>query len=126
MKYLVPPIVIPVLLFIGVVAYGMLRPDYCRPCSGSSSERAATIARNWAGGLLPLRLLRFHTVKLLIAFGPKLLLIATSAAIATTGDQHPVDARGVVARVDGILLATEIGFEPGCETIGASVAGTPM
>jgi hypothetical protein len=26
MKYLVPPIVIPVLLFIGVVAYGMLRP----------------------------------------------------------------------------------------------------
>jgi hypothetical protein len=46
MKYLVPPIVIPVLLFIGVVAYGMLRPDYCRPCSGSSSERAATIARS--------------------------------------------------------------------------------
>ena len=26
MKYLVPPIVIPVLLFIGVVAYGMLKP----------------------------------------------------------------------------------------------------
>jgi hypothetical protein len=26
MKYLVPPIVIPVLLFIGVVAYGVLRP----------------------------------------------------------------------------------------------------
>ncbi len=26
MKYLVPPIVIPVLLFIAVVAYGMLRP----------------------------------------------------------------------------------------------------
>jgi hypothetical protein len=26
MKYFVPPIVIPVLLFIGVVAYGMLRP----------------------------------------------------------------------------------------------------
>jgi hypothetical protein len=26
MKYLVPPIVIPVLLFIGIVAYGMLRP----------------------------------------------------------------------------------------------------
>jgi hypothetical protein len=26
MKYLVPPIVIPVLLFIGVVAYGILRP----------------------------------------------------------------------------------------------------
>jgi hypothetical protein len=26
MKYLVPPIVIPVLLFIGVAAYGMLRP----------------------------------------------------------------------------------------------------
>jgi hypothetical protein len=26
MKYLVPPIVIPALLFIGVVAYGMLRP----------------------------------------------------------------------------------------------------
>jgi hypothetical protein len=26
MKYLIPPIVIPVLLFIGVVAYGLLRP----------------------------------------------------------------------------------------------------
>jgi hypothetical protein len=26
MKYFVPPIVIPILLFIGVVAYGMLRP----------------------------------------------------------------------------------------------------
>ncbi len=26
MKYLVPPIVIPVLLFIGVVGYGMLKP----------------------------------------------------------------------------------------------------
>jgi hypothetical protein len=26
MTYLVPPIVIPVLLFIGIVAYGMLRP----------------------------------------------------------------------------------------------------
>jgi hypothetical protein len=26
MKYLVPPIVIPALLLIGVVAYGMLRP----------------------------------------------------------------------------------------------------
>ena len=26
MRYLVPPIVIPVLLFIGVVAYGILRP----------------------------------------------------------------------------------------------------
>jgi hypothetical protein len=26
MKYFVPPIVIPVLLFIGVVAYGVLRP----------------------------------------------------------------------------------------------------
>ena len=26
MKYLVPPIVIPVLLFIGIVAYAMLRP----------------------------------------------------------------------------------------------------
>jgi hypothetical protein len=26
MKYLVPPLVIPVLLFIGVVAYGMLKP----------------------------------------------------------------------------------------------------
>ena len=26
MKYLVPPIVIPVLLFIGILAYGMLRP----------------------------------------------------------------------------------------------------
>jgi hypothetical protein len=25
-KYLVPPIVIPILLFIGIVAYGMLRP----------------------------------------------------------------------------------------------------
>lgn len=26
MKYIVPPIVIPALLFIGVVAYGMLKP----------------------------------------------------------------------------------------------------
>jgi hypothetical protein len=26
MKYLVPPIVIPVLLFIGIAAYAMLRP----------------------------------------------------------------------------------------------------
>jgi hypothetical protein len=26
MKYLVPPIVIPILLFIGIVAYGILRP----------------------------------------------------------------------------------------------------
>ena len=26
MKYLIPPIVIPVLLFIGVVAFGILRP----------------------------------------------------------------------------------------------------
>jgi hypothetical protein len=26
MKYLVPPIVIPALLFIGIVAYGVLRP----------------------------------------------------------------------------------------------------
>jgi hypothetical protein len=26
MKYLVPPIVIPLLLFIGIVAYGMLKP----------------------------------------------------------------------------------------------------
>jgi hypothetical protein len=26
MKYLVPPIVIPVLLFIGVAAYGLLKP----------------------------------------------------------------------------------------------------
>ena len=26
MKYLVPPIVIPVLLIIGVLAYGMLKP----------------------------------------------------------------------------------------------------
>jgi hypothetical protein len=26
MKYVVPPIVIPILLFIGIVAYGVLRP----------------------------------------------------------------------------------------------------
>jgi hypothetical protein len=26
MKYFVPPIVIPILLFIGIAAYGMLRP----------------------------------------------------------------------------------------------------
>lgn len=26
MKYLVPPIVVPVLLFIGIVAYALLRP----------------------------------------------------------------------------------------------------
>jgi hypothetical protein len=65
-------------------------------------------------------------VKLLSVFGPKLLLIGTSAAIATAGDQHPADARDVVARVEDVPLATEIGFEPGCESIGASAAGTPM
>jgi hypothetical protein len=78
--------------------------DYCRPCSRSSSERAAAIARNRARS------------------DQNSWLIATSAAIATAGDQHP--AHGMLLRAsEG---ATEIGFEPGCETIGASVAGTPM
>jgi hypothetical protein len=35
------------------------------------------------------------------------------SGVATAGDQHPADARGVVARVKGVPLATEIGFEPG-------------
>src|SRR5271155_4002523 len=35
--------------------------------------------------------------------------------IATAGDQHPPDARDVVARIKGVPLATDIGFEPGCE-----------
>src|SRR5271166_4218244 len=35
--------------------------------------------------------------------------------IATAGEQHPADARNVVARIKGIPLAAEIGFEPGCE-----------
>jgi len=33
--------------------------------------------------------------------------------VATAGDQHPADARDVVARVKGVPLAAEIGFEPG-------------
>jgi hypothetical protein len=41
MKYLVPPIVIPVLLFIGVAAYGMLRPPIIvdhPPAAAASSQ----------------------------------------------------------------------------------------
>jgi hypothetical protein len=41
MKYLVPPIVIPVLLFVGIVAYGMLRPPIIvghPPMSAVSSQ----------------------------------------------------------------------------------------
>lgn len=33
--------------------------------------------------------------------------------ITTSGDQHAADARDVVARIKGVPLATEIGFEPG-------------
>jgi hypothetical protein len=42
MKYLVPPIVIPVLLFIGIVAYGMLRPPIIvghAPAAASAQPR---------------------------------------------------------------------------------------
>jgi hypothetical protein len=42
MKYLVPPIVIPALLFVGIVAYGMLRPPIIGdhpPVSVSSQTR---------------------------------------------------------------------------------------
>src|SRR5438270_2667155 len=35
--------------------------------------------------------------------------------IATAGNQHPPDARDVVARIKSVPLATYIGFEPGCE-----------
>jgi hypothetical protein len=48
MKYLVPPIVIPVLLFIGIAAYAMLLQRRTR--SRDSTETAR--------GILPLRLLR--------------------------------------------------------------------
>ena len=45
MKYLVPPIVIPVLLFIGIAAYAMLRPPIIvGHALRSSGERAAAIA----------------------------------------------------------------------------------
>jgi len=40
MKYLVPPIVIPVLLFIGIVAYGMLRPRARMAASGLGRSTA--------------------------------------------------------------------------------------
>ena len=39
MKYLVPPIVIPVLLFIGIVAYGMLRPPIIVPHPPAASSQ---------------------------------------------------------------------------------------
>ena len=42
MKYLVPPIVIPALLFVGIVTYGMLRPPIIGgilPCPSSSQTR---------------------------------------------------------------------------------------
>jgi hypothetical protein len=42
MKYLVPPIVIPALLFVGIVTYGMLRPPIIGghpPTSVSSQTR---------------------------------------------------------------------------------------
>ena len=35
--------------------------------------------------------------------------------VATTGDQHPADARDVVPSVKGVPLAADICFEPGCE-----------
>jgi hypothetical protein len=41
MKYLVPPIVIPVLLFVGIVTYGMLRPPIIvghPPTNAASSQ----------------------------------------------------------------------------------------
>jgi hypothetical protein len=42
MKYLVPPIVIPALLLVGIVTYGMLRPPIVSghpPMSVSSQTR---------------------------------------------------------------------------------------
>jgi hypothetical protein len=41
MKYLVPPIVIPVLLFIGIVAYALLRP----PLDAGHSVAPVSIAQ---------------------------------------------------------------------------------
>ena len=41
------------------------------------------------------------------------LAVRDISRVATAGDQHPADARGVVARVKGVPLATEIGFETG-------------
>src|SRR5208283_5739439 len=35
--------------------------------------------------------------------------------ITAAGNQHPADARDVVARVKGVPLAADIGFEPGRE-----------
>src|SRR5260370_14562771 len=35
--------------------------------------------------------------------------------VPPAGDQHPPDARDVVARIKSVPLATDIGFEPGCE-----------
>ena len=74
--------------------------DYCRPCSRFSGERAAAIARNRPGAFYAATS-SVHIVKMLSAFGPKLLLIATSAATATAGDQRPANTRDVVARVKG-------------------------
>jgi hypothetical protein len=40
MKYLVPPIVIPVLLFIGIAAYGILKPPMV---AGNASLPAVSV-----------------------------------------------------------------------------------
>ena len=38
--------------------------------------------------------------------------------VAAARDQDATDAGRVVARVEGVPLAAEIGFEPGCEVAG--------
>jgi hypothetical protein len=48
MKYLVPPIVIPVLLFIGIAAYAMLRPPIIvghAPAAAANVSRTAALLR---------------------------------------------------------------------------------
>jgi hypothetical protein len=45
MKYLVPPIVIPMLLFIGIVAYALLRPPIVVGHSLARIDCAASLAR---------------------------------------------------------------------------------
>jgi hypothetical protein len=51
MRYVVPPIVIPILLFIGVAAYGLLRPPIVarrrRPLPRFLIELPAPLARRW-------------------------------------------------------------------------------
>ena len=48
MKYLVPPIVIPVLLFIGILAYGILRPPIVDLPPAPAANSQTSIARHQA------------------------------------------------------------------------------